>query len=81
MYWVYIIYSEKLDRYYVGHSSDLEKRLKEHNSGISVYTARASDWSFFYTKPFSTREEAHKEEMRIKKKKSRKYIEWIIAQG
>ena len=81
MYWVYIIYSDKLDRYYVGYSSDLEKRLQEHNTGISEYTSKATDWSYCYKASFSSREEAHKEELRIKKKKSRKYIEWLISQS
>ncbi|RLD73871.1 MAG: GIY-YIG nuclease family protein, partial [Bacteroidetes bacterium] len=29
-YCVYIIYSFKLDKFYIGETSDLEKRLEEH---------------------------------------------------
>ena len=32
MYFVYIIYSTKLDNYYVGTTDDVERRLNEHNS-------------------------------------------------
>jgi len=79
MFHVYIIYSKKLDRYYVGYSIDLDKRLNEHNSGISTFTAKAADWELMYSKKFETRELAHKRESEIKKKKSRKYIEWLIS--
>jgi putative endonuclease len=78
MYSVYIIYSQKLDKYYVGHTSDIEKRLIDHNTGVSTYTSKSSDWVLKYTKQFENRALAKEEEMRIKKKKSRKYIVWLI---
>ena len=81
MFFVYILYSKKLDRYYVGYTADLSKRLQEHNSGISTYTSKASDWELKYQELFSSREEAHKRELAIKKKKSATYIEWLITQG
>jgi len=43
-YFVYIIYSEKLDRYYVGYSENITIRLDQHNKGLSAFTAKASDW-------------------------------------
>ena len=75
---VYIIYSSKLDRYYVGYSQDIEIRLTQHNTGISHFTAKARDWELKYSEAYNTREDAHAREMAIKKKKSRKYIEWLI---
>ena len=32
---IYQLYSYALDKYYVGYTSDIEKRLIEYNSGIS----------------------------------------------
>ncbi|MCC6370692.1 MAG: GIY-YIG nuclease family protein [Bacteroidia bacterium] len=78
MYHLYIIYSVKLNRYYIGHTENLEKRLFEHNNGISTYTSKASDWELKYKEAFVTREESHKREREIKKKKSRVYIEKLI---
>jgi putative endonuclease len=78
-YHVYIIYSAKLDRYYVGYSEDLDKRLEQHNSGISVFTSSVNDWKLRHEELFSSREEAMKREKEIKKKKSRKYIEWLVS--
>jgi predicted GIY-YIG superfamily endonuclease len=52
--------------------------LKSHLAGISGYTSVAKDWKMVYTEIFETRIEAIKRENQIKKKKSRKYIEWLI---
>lgn len=79
MFWVYIIYSRKLDRYYLGHTADMGKRLTEHNTGISKFTSKANDWITVYTEEFDNREFARNRESEIKRKKSRKYIEWIIT--
>jgi len=78
-YCVYIIFSKKLDRYYVGHTEDLQKRIEQHNSGISDFTSTANDWVLVYSEEFGSRELARSREMAIKKKKSRKYIEWLIS--
>jgi putative endonuclease len=72
MNWIYIIYSVKLDCYYIGYTTDLDKRLVEHNSGISTITSKASDWKLLYTERFETKKFAHKRELEIKRKKSRK---------
>ena len=79
MYTVYIIYSHSLDKYYIGYTEDVDNRLEQHNSGISTFTAKANDWELKITEEYSSREMAHKRELEIKKKKSRKYIEWLIS--
>ena len=81
MYTVYIIFSLKIDRYYIGYSENVSERLVQHNSGISDYTSKASDWELKYCEGFDTRQEAMKREKEIKDKKSRKYIEWLISSG
>ena len=79
MFTVYIIYSHLIDKYYVGYTSDLQKRLQDHNSGISTFTSKAGDWVLKYQKQFNTRALAMKYEKEIKRKKSCKYIEWLIG--
>ena len=32
-FFVYILHSEKLDKFYVGTTTDVEKRIIEHNTG------------------------------------------------
>jgi putative endonuclease len=78
-YFVYIIYSKKLNKYYVGYSENIILRLQQHNEGISIFTSKANDWKLVYHEPFATRQEAQKREKAIKAKKSRRYIEWLIG--
>ena len=79
MYYTYIIYSAKLDRYYRGSTDNRAERLIDHNSGISKFTSKVSDWTLVYSEEYTTREEASFREREIKRKKSRNYIEWLIA--
>ena len=78
-FFVYIIYSEKLDKYYIGYTEDIPVRLAQHNSGISTFTAKAADWILKCSEQQPTREAAMQREKQIKQKKSRKYIEWLIS--
>ena len=75
MPFAYILYSKKLNKYYVGACIDMERRLKQHNSGQSKFTSTGIPWILKYTEGFDTLERAKSRELQIKKKKSRKYIE------
>jgi putative endonuclease len=75
-----IIYSAKIDCYYVGSTLDLVDRLNRHNSGKSTYTKRGIPWIVVYQKTYSTKSEAYQAELYIKSQKSRKYIEELIAE-
>jgi putative endonuclease len=79
MFYVYIIYSEKLDRYYVGSCDDLNRRISDHNRGRSKYTKPGIPWILKHSESHNTRPEARKREAEIKSKKSRKYIDWLIT--
>ncbi|MBC5775469.1 GIY-YIG nuclease family protein [Pontibacter sp. KCTC 32443] len=78
-FYTYILYSETIDRYYVGSCQDLDVRLTQHNTGRSKSTKAGSPWQLKYKDTFATRAEAQSRENEIKKKKSRKYIEWLIS--
>jgi putative endonuclease len=71
---VYIIYSEKLNKYYVGACIDFDRRLREHNAGHSKFTATGIPWVLKYREELGNLAEAKKRELYIKKMKSRKYI-------
>lgn len=78
MFVTYILYSESGDRYYIGHSENLEMRLSYHNEGRVKSTRGYRPWKVVYFEEFSTKLEANRRELEIKKKKSRKYIEFLI---
>ncbi len=78
MPFTYILYSEKLNKYYVGACIDMERRLYEHNIGHSKFTSTGIPWIVKYTQTFETLQQAKKRELTIKKMKSRKYIESLF---
>ena len=77
-FFTYILFSKKLDRYYIGSTGDVAKRLKKHLQNHKGFTSKAIDWKVVYSEKFATREEALKRERQIKKWKSRKMIEKLI---
>ena len=81
MPYMYILYSEKLGKYYIGACIDMDRRLYEHNIGHSKFTGLGIPWVIVYKEEFQQLAEAKKRELHIKKMKSRKYIEELIAKG
>ncbi|TVL98087.1 MAG: excinuclease ABC subunit C, partial [Candidatus Brocadia sp. WS118] len=77
-YYLYILYSEKIDRYYIGASYNPEERLQYHNTFPKGWTRRGRPWKLMYSKPFPTKEEAMKWERWIKQQKDRRIIQSII---
>ncbi|WP_337967576.1 GIY-YIG nuclease family protein [uncultured Flavobacterium sp.] len=78
MFFTYILYSNTINKYYVGSCQDIEQRLQDHLNSRSKYTKVAKDWELKYFETFLTRSEACQRELKIKKMKSRKYIENLI---
>ncbi|GAB1348132.1 hypothetical protein MASR1M107_03430 [Ignavibacteriales bacterium] len=79
MFYVYILYSKSIDRYYIGQTKNLRDRLTRHNNSSTRFTSRAKDWEIVFTEEFPTRSEAMKRESQIKCQKSRKFIEELIS--
>ena len=83
VFYVYILYSKSLDRYYVGQTSSVENRLRFHNDAKRnrIWTKRGIPWEVKTCIEFPSRTEAIIVEAFIKKQKSRKTILDIIDNG
>ena len=79
MPYTYILFSEKLNKYYIGACTDMPRRLQEHNTGHSKFTSTGIPWILKYTEFFETLPEAKNRELSIKRMKSRKYIENLFG--
>ena len=75
MFTVYILYSRKWQRYYVGSTNNYIERLKRHNQGRSRYTSGGVPWETVHTIIFKTRSEAYKLERKIKKRGIKRYLD------
>lgn len=65
-------------RYYVGSTTDINKRQQEHQERRCKFTKSRLPIVLIYKKDFKTLSEARKEEKKIKHWKSRKAIERLI---
>ncbi len=80
-HFVYILYSELRDRYYIGSCSNVEVRLNRHNSGATLSTKGGRPWRIIYTEIFNSKTEALKRENYLKRMKSRVYLEDLIRKS
>ena len=76
VYYVYVIRSEEGFRY-IGQTGDLERRLGEHNSGLSHSTKHGTNWKVVHLEEFETRQEAMKREKYLKTSAGRKYLDSV----
>lgn len=64
MYYVYVLFSLKSKRLYTGYTSDLKKRLTEHNLGIGgSYTKKNQPFKLVFYEAFLSKEDAKKQEL------------------
>lgn len=77
-HFVYVLYSEKFDRRYVGMSSGIEKRLKEHNAGKTKSTKAFVPWKVIHTESFNDRISARKREKYLKSAAGRRDLKKIL---
>lgn len=80
-YFVYILGSLGTGgaRSYVGWTSDLERRLAEHNSGRGARSTRGRAWRLLYAERHSTRGAAMSREWRLKL--NRRFRKALLEQG
>jgi len=81
MFCIYILYSHIADKYYVGQTDDVHRRLGEHNHPLvnTKFTAKYTPWNLVLSFPVSNeRAESMRIEKFIKHQKSRKFILELI---
>lgn len=74
MYFVYSIQSvNNPDRYYVGLTLDVERRLEEHNAGKSIHTNKFRPWTLVSYTVFIDKTKAEKFEVYLKTSSGRAF--------
>jgi len=74
MYLTYILYSSKINKFYVGQTEDIKRRLEEHNRGKTRFAATGVQWIIIFSKEFSSRSEAMKLEKKIKSRGASRFL-------
>lgn len=73
-YYVYVLQSRKDTKLYTGYTSNLKKRLDEHNSGLSFSTKSRVPFSLIYFEGCVCRKDAIKRERYLKTTYGKRYI-------
>jgi putative endonuclease len=75
-HFVYILYSESYDKYYVGQTDNVSLRLERHNEfeNTHTFTSKYRPWVLMAFVEASSRSEAMKIEKALKKLKSKQRI-------
>jgi putative endonuclease len=83
MFYTYVIWNEQRDKIYIGHTDNLQDRLKRHNkilpSKNKSFTSKNNGvWGLVHFEEFKTRKEAIAREKQLKSAQGRKFIRGII---
>jgi putative endonuclease len=80
-YHFYILFSPLADKFYIGHTQDLEARLIRHNQKSKGFTGSINDWEIIYSEAFESKSEAYARERQVKGWKSRDSIIALIEKN
>jgi len=80
MYFVYILYSESIDQFYVGQTKDLDDRIARHNQAKSLSTKRGVPWRLEKVIGFESKKQCLQAERWLKKMKSRRILIQVIEE-
>ena len=75
MYTVYVLFSDKYNKLYIGFTSNLEQRFLSHNKlATKGFTMRYRPWKIIHTEIFEDKPQAMKREKELKQGKGREWI-------
>ncbi len=80
MYTVYILYNKKDDKFYIGFTSDLKRRLSEHKAKKNHTTLRYSDFELVLSEDFKNKQDASRREKYFKTTKGRKALRLMLKE-
>ena len=76
--WVYILRSGRNGRYYIGHTTDIQRRLNSHASGKVKATRHLRPWTLAYLEQHANPAIARRREAYLKRLKSRKVLDALV---
>ena len=78
--WVYILKNAS-DRFYIGSTDDVQRRLKQHLTGSTQTTRNMGTFELVLTQGYDSLRQARKVERKLKNLKRKDYIEKIVKEG
>jgi len=80
MYYLYILESVNHQKTYVGSTTDVDRRLREHNKGKSSFTSRFKPWKVVYTEKLESYTKSRQREKFYKSGAGRRFIAKLLSE-
>ena len=74
MWYTYVLYSSEQDKFYIGFTADLDRRLQEHKRGQTTTTSRMDDAVIIYYEACLSELDARDRERSLKSGFGRQYL-------
>ncbi len=74
MWYVYVLLSKTTQKWYIGSTRDLQKRILNHNSGKNQSTKHGAPWKIIYCEIGLNRNDARAREKYLKSGMGRRYV-------
>jgi len=81
MFYVYILQSLKDRKLYIGYSTDLRKRLKDHNSGGTKSTKTRRPFKLIYYEAHLSEKDARRREKYFKTAKGKSTLRQMLRES
>jgi putative endonuclease len=74
MFYTYVIKSKKNGKFYTGFTSDLKRRILQHNNDYSTYTRKRGPFELLYYEACLNEEDARARELYLKSGMGKRYL-------
>jgi len=75
MYWTYLLENQNDKSWYISYTSNLKKRLSEHQSGYGCQTTSIKDgWQLIYCEGYKNKKDAEGRERFLKSGSGRRFL-------
>ncbi|MEI8349288.1 MAG: GIY-YIG nuclease family protein [Candidatus Omnitrophota bacterium] len=78
MHYVYVLFGSKDDKFYIGYTQNLQRRINEHNEGSNHTTVRYNNPQLIFCETFICKGDALRREKYFKTTKGRKALRLIL---
>jgi putative endonuclease len=76
--YVYVLWSEKLGKRYIGSCRDLKSRIQAHNTGKQRFTKAGIPWELIYKEERNSYSEARQREAFLKSGQGRLWLDRLM---
>ncbi len=74
IWYTYVLYNKKLNKFYIGSTNNLKRRIKEHQNSKTQTTSMGGKWNLVYYEACLAKKDAQERERQLKTGFGRGYL-------